>query len=234
MTGVALVTGGERGLGRLIADRLAAAGYEVVSCSRHRDPSSASKHIAVDLSDSDAPRRVVDRVLAENGCPSVVVNNAGAILAYEGLPSEDPSTALKTFSVNALVPLEFCRLLAQPMTEAGGGNIINITSVYGSLACPEIVSYAASKAALLSTTRSLAVSLAGGRIRVNAISPGNYDTEMTQSAGSDYVSEVVQKTPWRRLGAPIEVADAVEFILGADFMTGHELVLDGGISLVGG
>ena len=97
-----------------------------------------------------------------------------------------------------------------------------------------MLSYAASKAALAAVTQSLALELAAQGVRVNAILPGNIDTDMTRGGGEEFVGQVIDRTPLGRLGDTTDITKAVRFLIDSGFITGHLLVIDGGISLVGG
>lgn len=232
--GIAVVTGGTRGIGLELCRAASEAGFEVLTCSR-TSPTDGFKfrHLQCDLSDPTEVERLA-RTAQELGQVRLLVNNAGAILATEGLQSESADVVLQTLQVNVVAPITLARLLAPAMADAGGGLIVNVASLYGAVASPYVLSYAASKAALLNATRSLAVALAPAGVRVNSISPGNVDTEMTRSAGEDYVADVESRTPLKRLGDAADVGHALRFLLDAGFVTGEDIVVDGGIGLVGG
>lgn len=232
---VAIVTGASRGIGLGIAQHLHAQGHHVLTSSRNpmTTPDDLWTHLAVDLGDIPGIDELLDHPLAAEA--SILVNNVGQIAAVGGLNAEEPALARSTFETNLFGPLECCRRLAPQMAAAGGGNIINISSIYGSISTAfPVLTYAASKAAMTAMTQSMAVELAPSGVRVNAIAPGNIDTDMTRGAGDDYVAEVVARTPIGRLGVTDDIAQAVDFLINASFVTGHLLVVDGGISLVGG
>lgn len=233
--GVAIVTGASRGIGLGIAEHLHDQGFHVLSSSRSTidDRGERWTHVAADLGTEAGLSTLLDHPLAAE--TTVLVNNVGQIRAVGGLSAEIGAEVRATFATNVFGPLECCHRVAPRMAAAGGGAIINMSSIYGSLnpAFP-VMSYAASKAALSAITQALAVELAPEGVRVNAILPGNIDTDMTRGAGDDYVGEVIARTPIGRLGTTDDIAAAVDFLLGASFVTGHLLVVDGGISLVGG
>jgi 3-oxoacyl-[acyl-carrier protein] reductase len=234
-TRVAIVTGASRGIGLAVAEHLHDRGHQVLTCSRNPvdDRGDRWTHLALDLGSSAGLAQLLDHPLAAKA--TVLVNNVGQIRAVGGLAAEGEDEVRATFETNVFGPLECCRRVAPQMTAAGGGSIINISSIYGSInTAPPVLSYAATKAALSAITQSLAVELAPGGVRVNAVLPGNVDTDMTRGAGDDYVAEVVARTPIGRLGNTDDIAGAVEFLMQASFVTGHLLVVDGGISLVGG
>lgn len=232
---VAIITGASRGIGLGIAEHLHAQGHHVLTSSRQPidDRGERWTHVAADLGTPDGLAKLLDHPLVADA--TVLINNVGQIRAVGGLAAEVDSEVRATFDTNVFGPLSCCHRLAPQMASAGGGTIINISSIYGSInTAPPVLSYAASKAALSAITQSLAVELAPQRVRVNAILPGNIDTDMTRGAGDEYVNEVIDRTPIGRLGTTDDIANAVEFLMNASFVTGHLLVVDGGISLVGG
>lgn len=232
---VALITGASRGIGLGVAEHFHGIGYQLLTCSRQQTEERDANwtHLAADLSSTEGLDRFLSHPLAAQA--SVLVNNIGQIRAVGGLSAEIGSEVRATFDTNFFGPLECCRRVAPSMVAAGGGSIVNVASIYGPVStAPPVLSYAASKAALSAVTQSLAVELAPQGVRVNAVLPGNVDTDMTRGAGDEYVNDVVGRTPIGRLGTTDEIAKAVEFLVDASFIAGHLLVVDGGISLIGG
>ncbi len=138
--------------------------------------------------------------------------------------------------LNALGAVSLAKALVPIMSssDSTSPSIVAVGSIYGAFASPFVVGYAMSKAALRQGVLSLAGPAAQIGVRINVLSPGNIDTSMTRAAGSEYLTEVVARTPASRLGLVSEVVDCVRFLLGNEFVVGTELVVDGGISLVGG
>jgi NAD(P)-dependent dehydrogenase (short-subunit alcohol dehydrogenase family) len=118
------------------------------------------------------------------------------------------------------------------MRKSGWGRIINVSTIYGSIAEQAVLSYSMSKAALDAATKALSLACAASGITVNSIAPGNIDTAMTRRSGQEYIDYVVGKTPLRRLGESTEVADAVMYLCAASFVTGMTIAVDGGLSNV--
>jgi 3-oxoacyl-[acyl-carrier protein] reductase len=238
---VALVTGASRGIGAAIARDLHALGLDLVVVGRSAEtleslgaslPRSESMFmvLAADLSEPAG----IDALSADLPPVDVLINCAGAIHGADGWRQEKRDDITRSFELHYTAVLQLAQVVVPNMVEGQWGRIISLTSIYGLLGSPYVASYSASKAALLSLTRSLAVDLGPQGVTVNSISPGNIDTEMTMSAGSDYIRDVVRRTPVGRLGRVDEVARTVQFLIESPFVNGADIVIDGGLSLVGG
>ncbi len=239
---VAVITGASGGIGSAVARLMAESGAHVVlnyfeSASR-LDPLRSDLEesggscdvIQGDISDPATSLRLAEAA-ADAGRPRVlVVHCAGIIARPADWESLSPRTVAQTFAVNSASALWLAQAFVPLMRGLGGGHIIYIGSTYAKGAAA-VAAYSASKAALESITKSLAIDLGPSNVRVNMIAPGNIDTQMTRAAGEDIVSWVIETTPLDRLGRPDEVAEAAAYLDRADFITGHTLVLDGGHSL---
>jgi 3-oxoacyl-[acyl-carrier protein] reductase len=239
----AIVTGAGRGLGRLIAEVLAASGARVAcvdveagplaeTVERIRNAGGTAEAFACDVTDSLRVGEVVDAVVNRWGGLGILVNNAG--ITRDNLVvrmNDDQFDAV--INVNLRGTFLFTRAAARPMMKGRRGRIINIASVSGMMGNPGQANYSASKAGVIGLTRTVARELAGRNITVNAVAPGFIATEMTAALGEDVVEQVKKQTPLGRLGSPQDVADAVLFLASdaASFITGHVLVVDGGLTV---
>lgn len=228
---VALVTGGTRGIGAGIADRLAQAGAVVVVCGRSQPEDRSQEFLACDVRDPAQVASLVDQVTIGHGRLDIVVNNAG------GSPSADAAVASPRFSeaivdLNLLAPLHVSQAANRVMqTQDGGGAIVNITSVSGLRPSPGTAAYGAAKAGLVNLTQTLAVEWAP-KVRVNAVSAGLVATadSLDHYGGEEGLARVAATVPLGRFGSPQDVADAVVFLVSplSAYVTGANLVVNGG------
>jgi hypothetical protein len=243
---VAIVTGASAGLGARFARVLDAAGARVVVAARRADRLEAlalelrdAHPVPCDLAEDGAPGALVAATLARFGRIDVLVNNAGI---SEPTPALDESTAhfAATLRVNLIAPFELARECARSMTALEhGGTIVNVASIWGIVGVGQIpeAGYAASKGGLLNLTRELAAQWARKGVRVNALAPGWFRTEMTDGLmfGDERAERWMrQRTPMGRGGNEDEL-DGALLLLASDastFMTGQVLCVDGGWTIV--
>jgi NAD(P)-dependent dehydrogenase (short-subunit alcohol dehydrogenase family) len=243
---VAVVTGAARGIGLAIAERFVGAGASVVIADRDEpaaraaaeslDPAGGrSMAIAVDVSDSAQVDRLVESTEATYGRVDILVNNA-AHARYDfavDLGEEDwdytISICLKGYFLCA-------QRAARSMLTAGGGKIVNISSMAASVGLARTVAYAASKGGIEAMTRVMAVELAESGVQVNAIAPGPIETEFSREVVSERGrAERLARLPVGRLGSPEDVAAATLFLASpaTDWITGAVLPVDGGYTIAG-
>jgi 3-oxoacyl-[acyl-carrier protein] reductase len=240
--GVALVTGGSRGIGRAIVEILAGSGMDVLFTYRE-NAAAAEEVIAanagaritamrVDSRDSAACTALAEGLFHRNGRIDVLVNNAGVIRdnLLGMLADEDLRTVLET---NVTGTLNMSRAVIPHMLARRRGKIINISSVSGEKGGRGQTHYAASKGAINAFTRSLAVELASRSITVNAVAPGVIETEMSRPVREMAGDLIKSKILLRRIGQPADVAYAVWFFASryADYITGQILHVDGGFKM---
>jgi NAD(P)-dependent dehydrogenase (short-subunit alcohol dehydrogenase family) len=243
---VAIVTGASSGLGARFARVLDGAGARVVLAARRHDRLERlatelreAEVVRCDLSDPGAPDAVVDATLRRFGRVDVLVNNAGKDALYAAL--EEPVEVFRNvLELNLVAPFALAQLAARSMVDSGdGGAIVNIASLWGLVGVGQIpmASYAASKGGLVNLTRELAAQWARRGVRVNALAPGWFPTEMTEGRMfGDERSErwIRTRTPMGRAGELHELDGALLFLAGdaSSFVTGQVLCVDGGWTAV--
>lgn len=236
---VVLVTGSMSGIGRGIAERLAADGATVVVNSRSTpaEPvllgrgSETSLHVAGDVSDEAAVGVMVSEVVRRHGRLDVVVNNAGAtkVVPHADLDGITVDDWNRILGVNVIGAWNVIKASAPHLRASPHGAVVNVSSMAGIRVTGSSLPYSVSKAALNQLTRALAKAL-GPEIRVNAVAPGFIETPWTSSWG-ERRQEVVELTPLGRVGTPADVADVVAALITSTYVTGEIVTIDGGLSL---
>jgi 3-oxoacyl-[acyl-carrier protein] reductase len=231
----ALVTGASRGIGRAIAEELAAAGASVVLGYRTGKDEAESlaaelggRAVQADVSDADDAARLV----AEAGDLDILVNNAG--LTRDGLlarmPDDDWRVVIET---NLSSVFYTCRAVCRPMMKKRAGAIVNVSSIVGVHGNWGQTNYGASKAGIIGFTKSLARELGSRNIRANVVAPGYVKTQLTDVLPEEATRAMLDSTPLGRLGEPADVAGAVRFLCSdeAAFITGEVVLVDGGLGM---
>ena len=245
MEKIAFITGSSRGIGRAVAERLAAEGYAVgINCVQSIDLAQElachlraqgyrAAAVRADVADRAAITAAIRFVEETLGGPvSLLVNNAG--IAEQHL-FQDVTDAFwrRIFAVNVDGAFHTIQAVLPAMLHEKAGCIVNISSIWGQRGASCEVAYSSTKAALIGLTRSLAMELAPSHIRVNCVAPGVINTDMVQVLGQETLEDLARETPLGRLGTPEDIADAVAFLANsrASFITGQVLTADGGFIL---
>lgn len=242
----ALVTGGSRGIGRAIVERLAGAGAKVafVYKSSKESAEKISQELAAaghevhavqgDVASKADADRIVSEVIEKWGRLDILVNNAGII--RDGLLATMEEDAwLDVINTNLNSVYNFCHAAMRQMMSQRHGRIINMSSVAAEFGNQGQVNYAASKGGIQGLTRCLATEIGRRNITVNAVAPGFIETDMTEAVRNAAEADIKKQVPVRRLGKPEDIANAVAFLASdeSSYITGHVLVVDGGLTLGG-
>jgi 2-deoxy-D-gluconate 3-dehydrogenase len=241
---VAVVTGGNGGIGRGIALGLAQAGASVAILARNEEKNRAvleelgligvpAMATQLDVTRRDDLAPAMAEVERDLGPVSILVNNAGIAIMRSALKfkAEDWDRVIET-NLNSCFFLS--QIAARSMVARKHGKIINIASEYSLFGSPAVIPYAASKGALVQTTKSMAIELAPHNVQVNALVPGWIETDMTAPAQSGPMfDEIIMRTPAGRFGRPEEMAGAAIFLAShaSDFVTGSIVYVDGGYAI---
>jgi 3-oxoacyl-[acyl-carrier protein] reductase len=241
---IAIVTGGGRGIGAGVVKAFAREGAKVAIVYRGSQAAAdglmaevtqaggTARAYQADVADASSVKACVEKVQADLGAVDILVNNAGVIAdgLFVRMEHDDWNKVIQT---NLGGVFNFCREVAFPMMQRRRGRIINVSSVAAEHVNPGQTNYAASKGAINSFTRALAVELAGRGVTVNAIAPGFIETDMS-AAVRNKAGDVIKKIiPMKRIGTPEDIARVAVFLASAEsaYMTGQVLVVDGGLSL---
>jgi NAD(P)-dependent dehydrogenase (short-subunit alcohol dehydrogenase family) len=227
---VAVVTGGNGGIGAAIAARLAACGatIEIWDIVKGDDPRYAYERI--DVTDPDAPVQALKRLVARHGKVDFLINSAG----YSGntlpLDEYEPEEWQRIIGINLLGVYHVCRAVIPAMRSASRGRIVNVASLAGKEGTANFSAYSASKAGVIALTKSVGKELAQTGILVNAIAPAAVKTALLDQMSPDHVATMVGKSPMGRLGEVAEVAELVMWLCSGScsFSTGAVFDLSGG------
>jgi len=240
---IAVVTGAAQGIGQAIATSLAQEGADVVvgdldanrceeTVERVQQLGRKAMAVSVNVGDWDQVKAMIDRVLKEWERIDILVNNAG--ITRDGLlmrmKEEDWQMVLQ---VNVTGTFFCAKAVLPTMSRQRSGRIVNIASIVGAIGNIGQANYAASKAAVIGLTKSVAREYASRNITVNAVAPGFIDTAMTQDLSADTKEALLNQIPLKRLGQSSDVADAVSFLCSekAGYITGHVLHVNGGMHM---
>ena len=237
---VALVTGASRGIGRAIAQRLAAQGAFVVAAARGENAKATAEEISasggkaesvrLDVTEAGAAEQFVAGALERHGRIDILVNNAG-ITRDQLLLRMKRDDWEAVIATNLTAAFALTQAVLKPMIKQRGGRIVCISSVVGQSGNAGQANYAASKAGLIGFSKAVALEVASRGITVNVVAPGMIETDMTRGMTDSAREEWASKIPLRRLGTPDDIASAVCFLASdeASYITGHVLAVNGGM-----
>jgi meso-butanediol dehydrogenase/(S,S)-butanediol dehydrogenase/diacetyl reductase len=240
---IALVTGSASGIGKAIAQRFAEEGARLMLGDRNEaDGSRGAQELgavfrAVDVSKIAEVDALVASCVEHYGAVDILVNNAG-VGSFGQVPDVDPEEWDRVLAIDLSSVFYGCRAVIPRMLEGGGGAIVNTASISGLLGDYGLAAYNAAKGGVSNLTRTLAIDHAGDGIRVNAVCPGPVDTALTEGLVADpgIMEEYRKLIPMHRIGHASEIASAVAFLASEDasFITGVNLVVDGGVTAATG
>lgn len=242
---VAIVTGGSRGIGRAIAEDLAAHGAKVVV--NYNSNATAAEEVVstikanggdalavqANVSDFEQAQQLVKATTDAFGQVDILVNNAGTTRDTLLMTMKEDQWD-EVLDINLKSVFNCCKAVARPMIRGKrGGRIINITSVSGLVGLPGQTNYSASKAGMIGFTKAFAKEVGSRGITVNAVAPGFVPTDLTADLPEDMVKWATENTPLGRMGKPEEVAHTVTFLASdnASYITGEVIRVDGGIAM---
>ncbi|OAI23029.1 MULTISPECIES: 3-oxoacyl-ACP reductase FabG [Methylomonas] len=235
---IAIVTGASRGIGRAIAERLAADGFHVLGTATSAAGADAisaylgdnGKGYKLNVADAADIEHFVKISGDEFGTPAVLVNNAGITRDNLLMRMKDEEWD-DIIATNLTSVFRMCKAVSRGMMKARYGRIINISSVVGSTGNAGQTNYAAAKAGMVGFAKSMAKEVGSRGITVNTVSPGFIDTDMTKELGADIKNSLLGAIALARLGQPEEIAHAVSFLASeqASYITGETLHVNGGM-----
>lgn len=233
---VAFITGGARGIGRATVELFAKEGAKVHVGDLDFPDLFEAKGIVthtLDVTSHDQWKSVIDGVIKAEGKIDILFNNAGTVKSYDGIAEISLEDWDRVIAINQTGPFLGMRTVIPHMRRAGGGSIINTSSIWGKVGAGGVSAYTASKAAVSHMSKNAALTYVADNIRVNSLHPGIIDTPMIAAQDKAITDSIVAITPMKRLGRPDEIAYGVLFLASdeSSYMTGAELVIDGGYTV---
>lgn len=236
-----LITGGTKGIGKAVAQEFLQNGYEVILNYFHDEESALLTQaefngqgycpvlMRADVSDEEQVKEMFKEVFRTYGKIDVLVNNAG-ISKIRVIQETTLYDWEQIFAVNVRGVFLCSKAVTDVMVGAGGGCIINISSIWGEVGASCEVAYSASKGAVIAFTKALAKELAPSYVRVNSVSPGVIDTEMNAHLSEEEEEELISEIPLGRIGTGEDVAKACLFLAESDYVTGEVISVGGGFA----
>jgi len=237
-----LVTGGSKGLGKAIVKYfLENTANNVCTFSRKKTDfvkemekkySGRFFYKSVDARNLEDIKQIITEIYSKYGQVDILINNAG--VARDGVLMTQPESEIELMiNINLFSLIQITKQVTRKMLLQEKGRVINISSIIGISGYRGLSVYSATKAGIDGFTRSLARELGSRNILVNSIAPGYLSTDMSQGLGEGQMKQIIRRTPLRRLGTPEDIIPLIEFLCseGANFITGHTFVVDGGITV---
>jgi len=227
---VAVVTGGARGIGRAIAERLKASGARVALWDREVASLAGAASFIVDVADEASVEKAVEATRRQLGKIDILVNNAGITGGNAKSWELAPADWRRVLEVNLTGPFLCCRAIVPGMIEGGYGRIVNIASIAGKEGNPNAAHYSASKAGVIALTKSIAKETAQNGVVVNCITPAAVRTEMFDQMSQEHIDFMLSRIPMGRFGKVEELAALVAWLCSAEcsFSTGAAFDISGG------
>jgi NAD(P)-dependent dehydrogenase (short-subunit alcohol dehydrogenase family) len=232
---LAVVTGAHQGIGAAIVEMFVSEGATVIACDVQADEAGSEQVLprVIDVSSADDWRRLSLETRAQFGRVDVLVNNAGIVGSYDNVEHIGLDIWDRVFAVNLTGSFLGARFTIPLMRSAGGGSIVNVSSMWGIIGADGVAAYQASKGGVRTLTKNLAVSYGPEAIRANSIHPGVVDTPLVRAQSVELTEALIAETPLRRIATAREIAYVALFLASEEsaFLTGSELVVDGGYSI---
>jgi NAD(P)-dependent dehydrogenase (short-subunit alcohol dehydrogenase family) len=232
---VALVTGARQGIGAAVAELFVEEGATVVACDLD-DSGEAGERLVrrvLDVGDWAAWEQLAAELDAAYGRLDVLVNNAGVVGSYDDAATVELGVWDHVLRVNLTGSFYGARAAVPLLRRAGGGAIVNVSSIWGIIGAAGVAAYQASKGGVRTLTKNLALTYASEGIRANSVHPGIVDTPLVRAQAAELTAQLVAETPLGRIAAPREIARTVLFLASdeSSYVTGAELVVDGGYTI---